>query len=100
MSCRFKVSVYGVMIASEEAVSVPEADAGAEYMLEKGHLDCLKAGPIIWIDSADSEPCIGTAGAIQWTIRAEGKLFHSGLPHKGINALEMVNEAVCMIQAS
>ena len=42
----------------------------------------VSGGPIVWVDSADSEPCIGTAGAITWTLRVDGKLFHSGLPHK------------------
>ena len=45
-------------------------------------------------DSADSQPCIGTAAAIQWTLKATGYLFHSGLPHKGINSLELGSEAV------
>ena len=67
-------------------------------VLKAGYLDGIKDGPVFWIDSADSEPCIGTAAAIQWAIRAEGKLFHSGLPHKGINALELVQDAVAEVQ--
>jgi acetylornithine deacetylase len=67
-------------------------------LLKKGYLDGIKNGPVIWVDSADSEPCIGTAAAIQWGVRAEGKLFHSGLPHKGINALELCQDAVTEIQ--
>lgn len=35
-----------------------------------------------WIDTADKQPCIGTGGMIAWKLRATGKLFHSGLPHK------------------
>ena len=33
----------------------------------------------------------GTAGMVPWQLKARGKLFHSGLPHKGVNALELVN---------
>ena len=55
-------------------------------------------GPVFWVDSADSQPCIGTAAAIQWTLKSTGFLFHSGLPHKGINALELGMEACAEIQ--
>lgn len=67
-------------------------------VMKNGYLDGIKNGPVFWIDSADSEPCIGTAGAIQWTMKVEGKLFHSGLPHKGINSLEFAMEAMNEIQ--
>ena len=33
-----------------------------------------------------------------WTLRAEGRLFHSGLPHKGINSLELGMEAIAYVQ--
>ena len=33
-----------------------------------------------------------------WTLRVEGRLFHSGLPHKGINSLELAMEAIAYIQ--
>jgi hypothetical protein len=33
-----------------------------------------------------------------WTLRAEGHLFHSGLPHKGINSLELGMEAIAYLQ--
>lgn len=51
-------------------------------LLKDGRLDELKGGPVYWVDSADSHPCVGTAAAIVWTLRAKGHLFHSGLPHK------------------
>ena len=41
---------------------------------------------------------LGTASAAMWTLRAEGRLFHSGLPHKGINSLELAMEAIAYIQ--
>ena len=40
----------------------------------------------------------GTASAVMWTFRAEGRLFHSGLPHKGINSMELAMEAMAYIQ--
>lgn len=40
----------------------------------------------------------GTASAAVWKLRANGRLFHSGLPHKGINSLELASEAVAYIQ--
>ena len=33
-----------------------------------------------------------------WQFRAEGHLFHSGLPHKGINSLELGMEAIAYLQ--
>lgn len=89
-------TVVAVLIASEEASS--QEGVGVEGLVAAGKLEFLKGGPIIWVDSADSEPCIGTAGAITWKLRVDGKLFHSGLPHKGINSLELAMEAVKTIQ--
>lgn len=91
-------AIVCIFIASEEAESVPTAGCGVESLLEHGHLDACKAGPVFWIDSADSQPCMGTAGAIEWSLKCEGKIFHSGLPYKGINALEMVMEASSYLQ--
>jgi len=91
-------AIVCVLIASEEAESVPTAGCGVESMLEHGHLAASKQGPVFWIDSADSQPCMGTAGAIEWSLKCEGKIFHSGLPYKGINSLEMVMEASAYLQ--
>ena len=33
-----------------------------------------------------------------WKLRAEGHFYHSGLPHKGINSLELCMEAIAYIQ--
>ena len=41
---------------------------------------------------------LGTASAAMWTLRAEGRLFHSGLPHKGINSMELGMEAIAYVQ--
>ena len=85
------------MFHREESCAVP--GVGVDKLMEAGKLDCLKGGPIFWVDCADSHPCMGTAAATMWTLRIEGRLFHSGLPHKGINSVELAMEAVQYIQA-
>ena len=84
------LTLNAVFIASEEAEG---PGVGIDGLLADGKLDALRNGPVIWIDCADSQPCIGTAGAIPWHLDVSGLLFHSGLPHKGINALEFAMEA-------
>eukprot|EP00051_Salpingoeca_urceolata_P026545 m.477694 g.477694 ORF g.477694 m.477694 type:complete len:493 (+) comp20921_c0_seq1:1550-3028(+) len=91
-----KVAVNGVFIASEENNSIP--DIGVDVLEKQGKLEAFKKGPVFWVDSADSQPCIGTAAVATWKVRADGKLFHSGLPHKGINSLELASEAVAQVQ--
>ena len=57
--------------------------------------------PIHVIQSYISPLCnhnLGMASAAMWTLRAEGHLFHSGLPHKGINSLELGMEAITYVQ--
>lgn len=93
----FNVAVTAVFIASEENSSIP--GVGVEKLMEEGYLDELKGGPVYWVDSADSQPCIGTAAALTWKVRVEGKLAHSGLPHTGINSIELAAEAVSAMQA-
>mmetsp|Transcript_2017 Transcript_2017/g.9716 ORF Transcript_2017/g.9716 Transcript_2017/m.9716 type:complete len:406 (+) Transcript_2017:528-1745(+) len=90
-----KTTLTCVFIASEEA-SGP--GIGVDGLVAEGKLDHCKPGPVIWVDCADSQPCIGTAGAVTWHLSANGHRFHSGLPHKGINAIEMGMEAVSRIQ--
>jgi len=89
------ITINGVFIASEEAEG---PGVGIDGLLKDGKLEHLRNGPIIWIDCADSQPCIGTAGALPWHLEVEGLLFHSGLPHKGINALEFAMEATAELQ--
>jgi len=93
---QLEIGVVAVFIASEENSTIP--GVGVEQLVKAGLLDHIKDGPLLWCDSADSQPCIGTAAAIQWTLKFTGKLFHSGLPHKGINALEMAMECVPKVQ--
>lgn len=87
-----------MLIASEEAESYPVAACGVESLVASGRLEALKSGPVFWVDSADSQPCMGTAGAIEWNLKCEGKIFHSGLPYNGINSLELAMEATSYIQ--
>ena len=84
-----------VFIASEEANG---PGIGVDGLVANGKMDHCKAGPVIWVDSPDSQPCIGTAGAITWSLKAKGHRFHSGLPHKGINAIEMGMAAIERVQ--
>ncbi len=42
---------------SEESTAIP--GVGVDALLANGKLDRFKNGPIYWIDSADSNPCIG-----------------------------------------
>lgn len=83
-------------MCSEESTAIP--GVGVDQLMKAGKLDFVKDGPIFWVDSADSQPCMGTAGCAMWTLRVDGRLFHSGLPHKGINSLELAMEAVKHIQ--
>lgn len=88
-------SVVALFIAGEEG---GETGVGIDMVVKDGHIDDLKDGTCYWIDSADSQPCTGTAGALQWHLKATGRLFHSGLPHRGINSLELVSEALAILQ--
>jgi acetylornithine deacetylase len=88
-------SIVCLLIAGEEG---GENGVGVDMVVNAGKIDDLKNGPVYWIDSADSQPCVGTAGSLQWNLKATGRLFHSGLPHKGINSLELVNEACSELQ--
>lgn len=91
-----KHTVVVIFIANEENSSF--TGIGVDYLMKEGYMDPLKNGPLFWIDSADSQPCIGTAGMMQWKLKATGKLFHSGLPHKGINAIDFGIDAIHYIK--
>lgn len=89
-------TVTAVLIANEENGMV--ANIGVDQLMTTGKLDHIKSGPVIWVDCADSHPCMGTAASVVWHLKANGKLFHSGLPHKGVNSLELVNAACTQLQ--
>jgi len=88
-------SIVVLFIAGEEG---GETGVGVDMVVKGGKIDELKNGTCFWIDSADSQPCVGTAGSLTWHIKTHGRLFHSGLPHRGINSLELGMEAVKQVQ--
>jgi acetylornithine deacetylase len=93
---RIETKVVCVLIASEEDGSIE--GVGIEALMASGKIDSIKNGPVLWVDGADSQPCIGTAGAVTWRLKATGKLFHSGLPNLGINGIELGMDALAKIQ--
>lgn len=88
-------SIIVLFIAGEEG---GEKDVGVDCVVRDGKLDDAKRGPVYWVDSADSQPCCGTSGMMSWSLKCSGRLFHSGFPHKGINAIELAAEACSIIQ--
>ncbi|XP_028960283.1 acetylornithine deacetylase-like isoform X2 [Malus domestica] len=93
---KLKSTMVAVFIANEENSSI--SGVGVDALVKDGLLSKLKDGPLFWIDTADKQPCIGTGGMIPWKLHVTGKLFHSGLPHKAINPLELAMEALKEIQ--
>jgi len=89
-------SLRAVFIANEENSRL--LGVGVDELLKRGELDALRSGPLLWVDVADVRPCIGTGGVAAWTLRASGKLGHSGLPQNTVNSLELVMEAVAELQ--
>ncbi|XP_061951830.1 acetylornithine deacetylase-like [Populus nigra] len=94
---KLKSTVVAVFIANEENSAI--TGVGVDALVKDGLLNKLKGGPLYWIDTADKQPCIGTGGMIPWKLHVTGKLFHSGLPHKAINPLELGMEALKEIQS-
>ncbi|XP_011028189.1 PREDICTED: acetylornithine deacetylase-like isoform X2 [Populus euphratica] len=94
---KLKSTVVAVFIANEENSSI--TGVGVDALVKDGLLNKLKGGPLFWIDTADKQPCIGTGGMIPWKLHFTGKLFHSGLPHKAINPLELGMEALKELQS-
>ncbi|CAI5959724.1 unnamed protein product [Closterium sp. NIES-64] len=89
-------TVVAVLIANEENATVK--DIGVDGLVKAGLLDHLRNGPLFWVDTADKQPCIGTGGMLAWKLKAFGKLFHSGLPHKAVNPIELAMTALAEIQ--
>jgi acetylornithine deacetylase/succinyl-diaminopimelate desuccinylase-like protein len=80
-------TIVVVFIANEEESSVP--GIGLDYVASQGGLECLAHGPVIWLDSADFGPTLGTGGIAAWELVATGVPGHSGMPHNCVNALEL-----------
>eukprot|EP00455_Lapot_gusevi_P026648 TRINITY_DN280_c0_g1_i1.p1 TRINITY_DN280_c0_g1~~TRINITY_DN280_c0_g1_i1.p1 ORF type:complete len:434 (-),score=191.11 TRINITY_DN280_c0_g1_i1:127-1428(-) len=91
-----KIGVVAVLIANEENSDIP--GVGVDELARRGELEFLKNGPLIWLDSADIGPTLGTGGVAAWRLTARGKLFHSGVPQKAINSIELAYEALRVIQ--
>eukprot|EP00271_Cylindrocystis_brebissonii_P006292 TRINITY_DN189_c0_g1_i1.p1 TRINITY_DN189_c0_g1~~TRINITY_DN189_c0_g1_i1.p1 ORF type:complete len:435 (-),score=75.46 TRINITY_DN189_c0_g1_i1:458-1762(-) len=91
-----QTTIVGVFIANEEDAT--QTGIGVDALVANGLMDHLKQGPLFWVDVADKQPCIGTGGFASWTFKTTGKLFHSGLPHKAINPLELSMEALAELQ--
>jgi len=86
-----------VFIANEENSSIQ--GIGIDELEKRGELEKFKTGPVYWVDSADFGPTLGTAGMATWKLDVKGKKFHSGLPHKAINAIECANAACRHLQS-
>ena len=76
----FSTCCLYIYVCREESAKI--VGVGVDALLKDGKLEGLKDGPVYWVDSADSQPCMGTASAVMWTLKCRGRLFHSGLPHK------------------
>mmetsp|Transcript_42106 Transcript_42106/g.98181 ORF Transcript_42106/g.98181 Transcript_42106/m.98181 type:complete len:531 (+) Transcript_42106:59-1651(+) len=92
---KLKRSIVVLFIAAEEG---GEKKIGVDAVVNDGKLEEAKHGPVYWVDSADSNPCCGTAGALSWSLKCRGRLFHSGFPNKAINSIELASEAIAFIQ--
>ena len=44
------------LVCSEENSIIP--GVGADQLLKDGKLECCRNGPIFWVDTADTDPCI------------------------------------------
>jgi len=92
---QLNVNVCAVFIANEENSMIE--DVGIDALVKNGKLSHLKNGWGYWIDTSDSQPCLGTASSVGWSITAYGHQGHSGLPQKAINALLLAFESVTTI---
>lgn len=93
---KLKRTIVVLLIAAEEG---GESGVGIDAVVNAGKLAECKKGPVYWVDCADSQPCCGTLGVVSWSLTCRGRLFHSGFPHKGINSIELANEAISIIQS-
>jgi len=91
-----KVGVAAVFIANEENSSA--LGVGIDMLQKHGELDFLRSGPLFWVDSANFGPTVGTGGRVEWSLTAKGKKFHSGIPQRAINGIELATEAMKYIK--
>lgn len=60
---------------SAACVGVQLTGIGVDELVKHGMLDKCKEGPLYWLDTADSQPCIGTGGIAAWQLTAHGELL-------------------------
>ncbi len=99
-----------VLVSCAGAPNAPLQGVGIDEMEKRGELKFLKnglcacghgstladahLGPLFWVDSANFGPTLGTGGMATWQCTVNGKKFHSGLPHKAVNSIELAMEVV------
>lgn len=86
-----------VFIAAEENNTIK--GVGVDGLMKAGHLAPLKNGAMLWVDASDSQPCMGTAGAMPWKLTVTGKRGHSGFPQNTVNPIELAHNALTYIQS-
>ena len=84
------------MIANEE--SSPVRGLGMDHVVESGRLNVLRGAPVVWLDSADFGPTVGTGGVVRWRLEVRGVAGHSGMTHNCVNALELAMAATLWLR--
>jgi acetylornithine deacetylase/succinyl-diaminopimelate desuccinylase-like protein len=84
-------TIQVLFISNEEESSVP--GIGLDYFVQMRGLSTLTNGPLVWLDSADFGPTLGTGGIAAWELVATGVPGHSGMPQNCVNALELAMTA-------
>jgi len=69
---KLKRSVVALFIASEEGGG---PGVGVDMVVKNNKIEELRNGPVYWCDSADSQPCLGTAGSIRWHLKVRTIAF-------------------------
>lgn len=86
------VTIVVVFIANEENSDIQ--GIGVDGLVKNGKMSHLKKGYMYWIDTSDTNPCIGTAAMRSWKLHVKGQMGHSGVPQKAMNPLILGYEVV------
>lgn len=78
--------VLGVVLIADEEYGVDHS-IGIHHLMQDGELDEFKNGPLLWLDSSDTEIAMGSATGMAWKLVTHGAKGHSGMPHNCINPL-------------
>jgi hypothetical protein len=57
---------------------------GVDELVKRGLLDKCKEGPLYWVDTADSQPCIGTGGIAAWQLTVHGECSSSSVASRRV----------------